>query len=81
MNKKVSLALAITLATIACGAHAGNGGSGGTGSGNPKNDSSYHAKEPVARYIWKDGKLVANPARNAPEGKVATDRAEVTTKL
>ena len=80
MNKQVSLVLAIALTTIACSAHAGSGGSGGTGSGNPKNDSSYHAKEPVARYVWKDGRLVPNPARDGKGSKAEIEDSTASTK-
>lgn len=80
MSKKVSLVLAIALAGIACGAQAGNGGSGGNGSGNPKNDLGYTSKEPVARYVWKEGKLVPNPDRTKTPDEANTDRAESTAK-
>lgn len=56
INKKI-IGLAVVAMLVASGAHAGNG------SGNPKNDSGYYIKEPVAYFIWKDGKLVPNPKR------------------
>lgn len=58
--KKTVLGFAIVALFAATGANAGNGGNG---SGNPKNDAGHPTKEAVARYVWKDGKLVPNPKR------------------
>ena len=61
MKNKVLIALALLISVAACGASAGTGGNG---SGNPKNDAGHPTKEPVAHYIWKEGKLVPNPERS-----------------
>jgi len=56
VDKKV-IGLAVVAILAAAGAYAGNG------SGNPKNDTGYYIRDPVAHYSWKDGKLVPNPKR------------------
>ena len=60
--RKEIITLSIILVFIANGAHAGTGGNG---SGNPKNDASWGRKEPLKRFIWRDGKLVPNPERGS----------------
>ncbi|KAA0941879.1 hypothetical secreted protein [Pseudomonas veronii 1YdBTEX2] len=66
MKNKVTIALALLISVAACGASAG---AGGNGSGNPKNDAGHPTKEPIARYIWKEGKLVPNPERSEDTAK------------
>ncbi|TCV62739.1 hypothetical protein [Pseudomonas fluorescens] len=75
MKNKVTIALALLISVAACGASAGTGGNG---SGNPKNDAGHPTKEPIAHYIWKEGKLVPNPKRSENSTKSSEQKPDIT---